>query len=163
MAADATAVDDPWRGLGRDADQLDRRAAEGVRRVRVVPLGTLSTVFGIAGTAASTGPEVYSYGKLDIAFMAEDGIVQKAVREAAADLGLRMIRDCCVSQSKKIWNFVMQDDLNLKIGVTVEQRAAKLCLCQVDVGLLGSEPTARLARTRIKAHLPSSAAAPAGR
>jgi hypothetical protein len=122
----------------------------------------LSTVFGIAGTAASTGPEVYSYGKLDIAFMAEDGIVQKAVREAAADLGLRMIRDCRVSQSKKIWNFVMQDDLNLKIGVTVEQRAAKLCLCQVDVGLLGSEPTARLVMTRIKAHLPSSAAAPAG-
>lgn len=125
----------------------------------LVPLATMSSVFGMAGTAVTTGSEVYKSGKLNIAFMANSATVQEAVREAAKDLHFRMIRGKS-SQDMETWKVELEDNLQAKFEVTVERRTAMLCLCQVDVGLFGSEPLARVIMARIRAHLPSTAAAP---
>ncbi|MGA2583994.1 MAG: DUF3568 family protein [Tepidisphaeraceae bacterium] len=119
----------------------------------LIPLATLGTIFGIAGTAASTGPEIYQQGKLDTALMADFVSVQIAVRLSAEDLGLHKVRDRKASKHEAIWDFQLQDDLQSKIEITVESRAANLCRCRIDVGLFGSEPTAKLILSQIQSHL----------
>jgi len=123
----------------------------------LLPLATLSTLFGIAGAAVSTGPVVYEQGKLDIAFMANYGDIQQAVRLAAVDLNLHLKRDR--SKSADSWDFQLQDDQKSKIEVTIERRTPMLARCRIDVGLLGSQPTAQLVLNRIRSHLPTGATA----
>jgi hypothetical protein len=125
----------------------------------LIPIATLSAVFGIAGTAVSAGPEVFSAGKLDTSVMASEDDCRQAVRLAAGDLRLRLARDQKASGSSRVWDFQLQDDRATKIEVTVDPRSANLCRCRVNVGLFGSEPTARLIMQRIEAHLPASAPA----
>jgi hypothetical protein len=126
----------------------------------IITLATVSTVLDIAGTAITSGPEVFSMGKLDTALMADYGEIQKAVRRAAGELHLHLVRDRQKSKTKDIWDFQLQDDLKAKIEVTVERRSPMLCKLQVNVGLFGSEPTARLIMHRIESHLPPAATAP---
>lgn len=121
----------------------------------LLPLSTLSTVLGMAGTAASTGPEVYEAGKLDTAFHAQAGDCRVAVRRAAAALQLHIVRDRDISGGRKRWDFRLEDDRQSEIEITVERRSPMLCWCRVDVGLLGSEPTAKLLMQVIQNHLPS--------
>ena len=126
----------------------------------IVTLATVSTMLDIAGTVATTGPEVFSMGKLSTALMADDGEIQKAVRRAGADLHLHLVRDRQEKSYRNIWDFQFQDDRKSKIEVTVEKRAGMLCWLRVNVGIFGSEPTARLIMHRIESHLPPTAAAP---
>jgi hypothetical protein len=126
----------------------------------LIPLATLSTIFGIAGTAVSTGPEVYKLGKLDGAVMANDVACRRAVRLAATDLQLHIVlnrKECGSSQN---WDFELQDERKSKIEITIERRSPMLCLLRVDVGWFGSEPTAQLVMTVIKSHLPEAATSP---
>lgn len=126
----------------------------------LLPLATLGAVFDIAGTAATAGPAVYQQGKLRIALMADYPGVKAAVRAAAEDLQLRVFRDRKASKHHDIWDFQLRDERNSKIEITVERRTPMLCRCCVDVGLFGSEPTARLVMARVAAHLPHAAIAP---
>ncbi len=126
----------------------------------LIPLATLGTIFGIAGTAVSTAPEVYSAGKLDAAFRADDGDCRRAVRLAAGDLGLRIVRDRKMRGCRQRWEFELQDDRKSEIDITVERRSAMLCWCGVDVGIFGSEPTAKLVMRIIQSHLPPGATGP---
>lgn len=125
-----------------------------------ITLASLSTALDIASTAVTTTPEVFSQGKLDTALMAGYGEIQQAVRLATMDLHLHLTRDRQKTKGKDLWDFQLQDDLKAKIEVTVEKRSFKLCRVRVNVGLFGSEPTARLVMHRIETHLPSTAAAP---
>lgn len=123
----------------------------------LIPLATLATVFGIAGTAATTAPVVYQQGKLDTVFMADYAEVRAAVQLAARDLRLRIVRSRPASKHEPIWDYKLEDDMKSKLEITVERRSANLCRCRIDVGLFGSEPTARLIMSRISAHLPTEA------
>ncbi len=126
----------------------------------LIPLATLGPALDIAGTAASTGPEVYGLGKLDRAVMASDGDCRRAVREAVGDLRLRIVVDGrrgCGQQ----WSFELRDERKSEIEITVERRTAMLCLVRVDVGIFGSEPIARLVMEVIESHLPRAATRPA--
>lgn len=122
----------------------------------LIPLATLGAVFDIAGATAQVGPAIYHQGKLDIAFMARYADVQNAVRSAAADLRLHVLRDGQAGKADNVWNFQLQDDLKSNISVTIERRSPMLCRCRVNVGYFGSEPTARLVMKRIVSHLPST-------
>jgi hypothetical protein len=129
----------------------------------LIPLATLGTAFSIAGTVVSTGPEVYSSGKLDTAIRADSGDCRRAVRLAAADLGLRIVRDRKLPGDRQQWDFKLVDDRQSVIEITVEKRAAMLCWCQVDVGIFGSEPTAKLVMEVIESHLIPAATQPSTR
>jgi Protein of unknown function (DUF3568) len=118
----------------------------------VIPLATFATVLGIASTAATAGPEVYQQGKLDSALMANYHDVRQAVRRAARDLGLRVLRDR-QSGCGWDWDFKLEDDRGSKMEVTIQKRAANLCRCRVNVGLFGSEPTAKLVMSQIRAEI----------
>jgi hypothetical protein len=120
----------------------------------LIPLTTVGAVVDIAGTAASAGPAVFKAGKLDSAFMADSVLVEDAVRSAAADLGLHMIGHCTSNKRGDVFTFEFDDDLKTNIEVVLERRTRILCVCRVDVGLLGSEPTARLLMSQIEHHLP---------
>ena len=124
----------------------------------LIPLATLGTVLEIAGTAASTGTEVYQAGKLDTAFMADRDKCRAAVLLAANDLKLRVVRDR--DQCKGKWDFQLQDDFESKIEVTLQRRTEEMCRCRVDVGLFGSRPTAELIMHRIETHLPAPSTMP---
>jgi hypothetical protein len=127
----------------------------------LIPLATLGTVLGIAGTAVATGPEVYGLGKLDRAMMARDGDCRRAVRLAAGDLQLRIVFDGKKRGCGQEWEFELRDEQKSEIEITVERRSPMLCLCRVDVGWFGSEPTARLVMEVIESHLQHAATRPA--
>ncbi len=127
----------------------------------LIPVATLGAVFDIAGAAVSTGPAVYAAGKLDTAFMADSSQVEDAVRRAAADLHLKIVHDCSQSKRGDVWLFQLEDDWKSRIEVNLERRTPTLCRCRVNVGLFGSEPTARLVMGRIELHLPPTPVPPA--
>lgn len=122
----------------------------------LIPLAAVGAAFDIAGSTVATGPAIYHQGKLDIAFMSEYPVVQQAVRSGAADLSLKVSCEHQAGKQEGAWEFVLHDDLKAQIVVTVERRSQTLCLCRVNVGFFGSEPTARLLMNRIGVHLPSA-------
>jgi hypothetical protein len=124
----------------------------------LIPLATLGTIADIAGDAASTGPTVYKMGKLDIAYLADSTTVERAARQAAYELRLIVTDDPDPSKNPAQWTFKLRDNLGSKITITVEPRTPLLCLCRVDVGVFGSEPTAKLIMTHISSHIPSAPA-----
>ena len=129
------------------------------------PLATLGALFDIAGTAVSTGTEVYQYsaGHVDTAFRADSGDCRQAVRRVAADLQLQILRDCKRGGGRQRWDIELQDDRKSKMIITVERRSPMLCWCRVDVGLFGSESTAKLVMQTIQSHLPSATTQPSTR
>jgi hypothetical protein len=122
----------------------------------LIPLDTLSTVLGMASSAASTGPEVYRAGKLETALMIQYPQLLQDVRTAATDLRLHIARDRSDSKSGDNWDFKLRDDQNAQIEITIQRRSAMLCRCCVDVGIFGSEPTAKLIMRQIESHLSPS-------
>jgi hypothetical protein len=130
---------------------------------QLIPLATLGAVFDIAGTAVPIGTGVYSAGHLDTAFRADAGDCRRAVRQAAADLQLQIMHYRRISGDRQRWEFEIQDDLKSKMEITVERRSPMLCWCRVDVGLFGSESTAKLLAQLIQSHLPPATTQPSTR
>jgi hypothetical protein len=118
----------------------------------LIPLDTLSTVLGMASSAASTGPEVYRAGKLETALMIQYPQLLQNARAAAADLRLHIARDRSDSKSPDNWDFKLRDDRGAQIEITVQRRSPMLCRCRVDVGFFGSEPTAKVILRQIESH-----------
>ena len=116
-----------------------------------IPLAMIGTALGVAGSAASVGGSVYSQGKLDSAEMATPERWSAAVRAAAADLNLSVF-EVPPADPDGVRTFTLADDHKAKIGVRVEPRTRTLLLNRIDVGLFGSEPTARLLLERVRRH-----------
>ena len=130
-------------------------AASGCATVTVATAGTIA---GIAATSISTGAEVYKWGKLDAVEMDtfEDSVA--AVRLAARDLQLKIVKDLKPDAKQDRWSFLLSDDLKDTISIDLDRRTQRLTAMRINVGLFGSEPTARLVLARIRTHLPSLAA-----
>lgn len=117
-------------------------------------LATIGTILGAVGSAASTGSEVYSLGKLDASVMGSYASSQLAVTAAADDLQLHLCSDDSPKKYPDIKRYLFEDDLGAKFKIQIERRTSMMCRCRVDVGFFGSEPTARLILDRIRWHLP---------
>jgi hypothetical protein len=89
--------------------------------------------------------------------MANYDDTREAVREAAANFRLKIVRDQQERKHYHIWNFELADDLKETVDVRIERRSDELCLIRVDVGWFGSQPTAQLIIDKIRSHLPSTA------
>ena len=151
--------DEGSRARGRYDRRMNRRRATATATLlamaislscggcAAIPLAVLGTAAGIAATAVSTGADVYSLGKLDAAEMASFREVCNGVGAAADDLSLHL-----VSTKVKDRRLIVRlaDDQKATIDVTVEPRTARLTRLRIDVGLFGSEPTARLLLKRIR-------------
>ena len=51
---------------------------------------------------------------------------------------------------KGVWLCTLEDDRKAAISVAVERRTETLCRTRIDVGVFGSEPTARLILIRMR-------------
>jgi hypothetical protein len=129
----------------------------GLSGCAALPLSALGTVAGAAGTAFSTGQEIYSLGKLDTAERATFEESLAAARLAAEDFGMATVPQpppCCTRDGTVVEQ-TFKDDKGGKIAVRVERRAPKLVLIRVDVGIFGSEPIAHIFMADIRTHLPA--------
>ena len=117
-----------------------------------VPLATLGAVAGATASAVSTGNDIYQLGKLDTAEMARFNDAVPAARRAAAELCL----EAQGSERRKRGGLLLSfaDAKGAGLKVLVERRTDMLTRVRVDVGWFGSEPTARLFLSRMRAHLP---------
>ena len=148
----------PARGLGRQALLLlaGLLLATAGGGCAAVPLATVGTLAGVTATAVSTGTDVYQLGKLDTAELAGFHAAVGAARRAAAELCLVPRGSECRKRGGVLLSFADTQGAGLK--VLVEPRTASLVRVRVDVGWFGSEPTARLFLSRMRAHLPPPAA-----
>lgn len=119
-----------------------------------LPLATIGTLLGGAGSAAVAGTEVYNLGKLDFSVMGTFDQCKAATLAAAGDLELRVVRSEAVGRRTNETSIELEDDLKKKITVSLDSRTGQLCQCRVDVGIFGSEPTAKLIMQRLRHHLP---------
>lgn len=118
-------------------------------------LATLGSILGSAGSAVSAGQEVYNLGKLDAAEMARLDQAVLATHQAADDLTLQFKPDPKAHQKDPaIVELPFIDDKKDKIHVRLERRAERLVWIRIDVGWFGSEVTAHLFLSRLRAHLP---------
>lgn len=118
-------------------------------------LATLGSILGTAGSAASAGQEVYNLGKLDAAEMARFDQAVLATHQAADDLTLQFKPNPKSHQKDPaVVELPFTDDKKDKINVRIERRAERLVWIRIDVGWFGSEVTAHLFLTRLRAHLP---------
>jgi len=58
------------------------------------------------------------------------------------------------------WRCSMKDDRDSKVRIDIDRRSRTLCRLKIDVGLMGSEPTARLVLARMRMNLPKPATQP---
>ncbi|MDY7107365.1 MAG: DUF3568 family protein [Planctomycetota bacterium] len=104
-------------------------------------------VIGAASQAAGTGSAVFSAGKLKAVGMADVESARRAVLIAADETSLT-VEEVTSSRIGR-YRIVLKDDRNARVWVYLDQRTPTLTRLQVNVGLFGSEPTARLLLTRI--------------
>lgn len=121
-----------------------------------IPLTTAGAALEMAGTAASQGAAVYSLGKLDFSVNADFGECNAAIHAAIADLQLHLMKCEFADKGQDKIVYELEDDRKSRTDVSVDRRTARLCQCRVDVGIFGSEPTAKLIMDRIRHHLPNS-------
>jgi hypothetical protein len=117
-----------------------------------VTAATLGTVIGAAGSAVGTGADIYGLGKLKTAQMASLADTVAATQAAARDLHLKL--KCERKEKDQTTHLEFCDDKCAKLEVRIEPRTPSLVHIRIDVGLFGSEPTARLFLARLRTHLP---------
>jgi hypothetical protein len=116
-------------------------------------IATAATVAGIAATGVSTGADVYRMGKLNSVDMTSFEELRDSVRKSAVDLQLTLVSQEDYEPGK--WRCRLEDDEKTPMRVYIEKRTGKLCRTRIDVGVFGSEPTARLLLARMRQHLPT--------
>jgi hypothetical protein len=114
-------------------------------------IASAGAMAGLAATAVATGSDVYRMGKLDAAEMTSVAEWIAAARAAADELRLAPKKQS--GDQTRRWHCTLIDDRGSKIKITVERRTETMCRARIDVGLFGSEPTARLLLARIRFHL----------
>ena len=115
-------------------------------------VATAGSVAGLAATVVSTGADVYHLGKLDSVEMARQEEMISAVRLMATDLHMAISRE--KRPNKNEWTARLTDDQGMTVDVTIDQRTETMSRCRINVGLFGSEPTARVMLLRLREHLP---------
>jgi len=123
--------------------------ATGAGGCATATVASAGAMVGLAASAVSTGADVYQMGKLSSADQArfDDWIAD--IRAAADDLHLKVVKES-LNNEKGEWRCTLADDQKAKIKVFVQRRTETLCRTKIDVGLFGSEPTARLILARIR-------------
>jgi hypothetical protein len=119
--------------------------AGGCATASVAAVGTMAV---IAASAISTGGDIYRLGKLDAADESRYDAWLAACRAAIADLHYTVEKES--DKGDGLWICILRDDRRSRVDVTVERRTETICLTRVDVGVFGSEPTARLILTAIR-------------
>ena len=126
--------------------------AAGLGGCAAATIATAGSVAGLAATAVSTGADVYHLGKLDSVELAKQIDLVDAIRQTAADLHLDITREQHDKKGK--WSLRLTDEWGTTIDISVERRTETMSRTRINVGLFGSEPTARLLMLRIREHLP---------
>lgn len=121
-----------------------------------VTLATLGSIAGATATAAQAGEEVYTLGKLDSAETANLEAVARAVRQAGDDLSLKLDPDIHHSRDPGVEYFRFLDERNTAFTVRLTALTRSMVEIRIDMGIFGSEVTAHLFLSRIRAHLPQS-------
>jgi hypothetical protein len=111
-----------------------------------------ASALGAAGSALDTGASVYSNGKLDSAELASLEQLERAVRSAAGELGLSVMAEKALGDGRRRLQLV--DRRHKVIDIWLDPRTPTLTRLRIDVGWFGSEPTARLILSRVRAYLP---------
>jgi hypothetical protein len=104
---------------------------------------------GLAASAVSMGADVYRLGKLDSADAVRFEQRVDAVRSAAGELGLLVVKES-LDARKGEWRCTLADDRKSNAKVFVQRRTETLCRTRINVGIFGSEPTARLILARVR-------------
>jgi len=123
-------------------------AAAGCGAITVAGAASVAT---IAGTAVDTGNTVYSMGKLTSTEFATRDECRQAVRRAAEELQLRVTTDKL--RNDREVRFALVDNRDSVIDIFLDPRTPAYTEISIDVGLLGSQPTATLLLNHIRRHL----------
>lgn len=105
-------------------------------------------MIGAAASAASSGSAVFKRGKLQASWMGPFDHIVAAGEVAGSELGLS-IRSTDGDPAEGYWKTVMYTADGDKITVKTYRKTNSLTEFQIDVGLSGSEPTARLLLKRM--------------
>jgi hypothetical protein len=116
-----------------------------------VPIATVGTVAGLAASTVDTGADLYKLGKLDAADLATFDEVIAATKSAATEM--RFALKGVTATPVGFCRLVYADDQGGQLTVTIQRRTATLTRTRIDVGLFGSEPTARLFLARLRGYL----------
>ena len=116
-----------------------------------LPLALIGSVTGLAASAVSTGNSVYKLGKLDTVESVHYEDAREAVRRTAADMLMFVNQDEEVDGK---WRFLLVDDDGSETDIVLDRRTDVLVRIRIDVGLFGSEPTARLILDKLRGNLP---------
>ncbi len=122
-------------------------------------IATIGAALDVASSAVTTGSDVYQLGKLMGQGMGSFVVSFDAVLRAAPDLNLHLVRVYKSGRRGDVGKFRLEDDLEHVTDVVIERRSGRMCLCEVNVGFFGSEPTAGLIMDRIRHHLAVAAEA----
>jgi hypothetical protein len=106
---------------------------------------------GLAATTVDTGADLYKLGKLDAADLARFDDVVAATRSAAREMGFA--NKGLTAGPAGFYRLVYADDQGSQMTVSMRRRTAMLTHTRIDVGIFGSEPTARLFLARLRGHL----------
>lgn len=117
-------------------------------------IATASTLVGVAAAGISTGADVYRMGKLNSADLARLDQSIDAVHAAAGDMHFVIEKEEYYATGK--WRCTLSDERKTRIRIYLERRTQTLCWTKIDVGIFGSEPTARLILARMRQHVPTS-------
>ena len=103
---------------------------------------------GLAAAGISTGADVYRMGKLDSVDLCRFDDLKPAIYTAAKQLNLTVVNEHMMGY--EICRIKLKDDRDATMQITIESRTKKLCATRIDVGIFGSEPTARLLLSRVR-------------
>ncbi|MEL7088775.1 MAG: DUF3568 family protein, partial [Planctomycetota bacterium] len=110
--------------------------------------GVELAMIGAAASAASSGSAVFKRGKLNASWMGPFDHIVAAGEVAGSELGL-LIRSTHGDPVKGTWKTVMNTADGDKITIRTSRKTHNLTEFQIDVGLSGSESTARLLLKRM--------------
>lgn len=110
--------------------------------------GVELAMLGAATSAASSGSAVYKRGKLNASWMASFDQVVAAGEGAFDDLGMTVTKSKG-DEAKGDWAIIAVNEDKNKVKLKIDRKTATLTEFQLDVGMFGKEPTARLILKRM--------------
>jgi len=128
--------------------------ATGCAEATIAGVGAMA---GLAATGVSTGADVYRMGKLDAVDMVAFDDQIAAVRKAADELKLTIDKQELYDEATGRWRAIIADDRDSRFRVYLERRTANMCRTRIDVGMFGSESTARLFMARVRGEISGTA------
>jgi hypothetical protein len=120
-------------------------AATGCATASIASAGAIA---GLAASSIATSADVYRMGKLDAVEMVKLDDQIAAVELAARDLKLTI--QSKEHYDKGRWRCMIADDRDSHFRVYLQRRTENMCRTRIDVGVFGSEGTARLFLARMR-------------